>query len=141
MIRVRERPRKERAEETAARHLQEAGLDVYLPMMDEAPLFGGYLFAQLRDREIIERSRSMSLPEFNEVRDCVIRHLQAISWDAVKHEADPMRAGQTVRIKEGPFIWREAIVKAKQADRIIVLMQIMQTYHELPLRLDQVEAA
>jgi len=145
LVRVKERPRKEKAEETAARHLQEAGLDVYLPMMEDAPLCGGYLFAQLKDMEIIERSRSMSLPEFNVVRDEEIQRLRGICWDSVKDKTDPKGPGKPVFINspDNPFNHMQAVVKAKKGDRIIVLMKIIegQKDQELEFKLSEVEAA
>jgi len=139
LIRVKERPRKEKAEESAARVLRDAGCDVFLPMMNEAPLFGGYIFAKLEDMEVIRRSRSMSLPEFYEIDDSQIELLRDTKWNEAK--AEPFIADSKVRIISGPFNYREAIVKAKKADRIIVLLNMLNSEQEITLKLSEVEAA
>ena len=107
-------------------------------MMNDAPLFGGYIFAKLADLEVIRRSRSMSLPEFYEIDESQIELLRDTNWNEDK---DPFIADSKVRIISGPFNYREAIVKAKKGDRIIVLLSMLNQEQEINLSMKDVEAA
>lgn len=108
-------------------------------MLDDSPLFDGYLFAKLTDLDIIQRSRMMYLPEFHLVPDALINEFQKTEWQRSESCAE----GSLVRVTEGPFNYMPAVVKAKKADRIIVLMSIIQGQkpQELEFPLTQVTAA
>ena len=143
LIRVKERPRKERAEERAAAHLRDSGLDVYLPTVDDAPLFGGYLFAELMDFQIIRESRTMSLPEFNEVSTRLIEQLRDTQWHT---SDDTCRSGSLVRITSGPFNYRTGIIDQIQnapngESRVFVLLDLMGSQQRIKFDRKEIQAA
>lgn len=128
-----------RKECAAEASLNDKGIETYLPMLDESPLFDGYLFAKLTDLEIIQRSRMMYLPEFHHVPDTLVNEFRDTDWQ----RSEACTEGSLVRVTQGPFTYMSAIVKTKKADRIIVLMNIIQGQkpQELEFRLNEVEAA
>ena len=127
-----------------SQRLRELGCDVYLPLIEGEALFPTYLFVNERNANLYDLNRipgSLGVVTFGaeqaKVNDSVVEEFRQTDWQRSEECAE----GSRVRIKQGPFAWREAIVKAKKADRIIVLMKILQQTTELELPLSEVEAA
>lgn len=136
---------KSRDEFTAQLNLERQGYETYLPIMDKVALFPGYIFVQVNgDFSPIKSTRGvMKLVQFGETLATIPQRLidgfRATDWQ----RSDDCTPGAKVRITSGPFNYHEAIVKAKKADRIIVLMNILQGQkpQEIEFKLNEVEAA
>jgi len=118
--------------------LNDKGYETYLPIHEGEPLISGYIFAKLDDLEIIRASRIMFLPELYEVPEQMMVGIFGANYGTPQ---DPFTAGTKVRITEGPWIHREAIIKAKQKDGLLLIISVFNQAQELPFDLSQVEAA
>ena len=134
---------KTRDEFTAQLNLERQGYETYLPTQDNKALFPGYIFVKVNgDFAPIKSTRGViKLVQFGEtlatIPQRLIETFRATDWQ----RSDACKPGSLIRVTSGPFNYREAIVKAKKADRIIVLMKIMQSDQELEFKLNEVEAA
>jgi transcription antitermination factor NusG len=124
-----------RREKEAIRTLEHTGCETYSPRLDGEPLFPGYLFSRLNDLEVIRRSPFMWLPEFHKVRDELVEGFKATDWI----RSEDCTPGSKVRIEKGAFAHHEAIVKAKKADRIVLLLKILGSEQELEFSVRDVE--
>ena len=134
---------KSRDEFTAKLNLERQGYETYLPTQDNEALFPGYIFVKVDGNFApIKSTRGvLSLVAFGQqlatVPQRLIDQFRKTEWQ----RSEDCKTGSLVRVTSGPFNYREAIVKAKKADRIIVLMDILNRETELELKLNQVEAA
>lgn len=129
---------------TAQCNLERQDYETHLPLLDDQPLFPGYIFVAVDEKPFapINSTRGvLKLVRFGEalaiVPTSLIVQFKETEW-ARSEECAP---GSQVMIKEGPFKWQQAIVKAKKHDRIIVLMKILNQPQELEFALSEVEAA
>ncbi len=131
-------------ERSVSERLVELGCDVFYPTIEGQALFPGYMFVNEENANPYELSRvpgSLGIVSFGAqqamVPDHIVDGLRGTEWE----ESERYTAGSKVWIKEGPFRFREAIVKEKRADRIIVLLKILQQDTEKAFKLSEIEAA
>lgn len=135
---------KVRDEYRAKINLERQGYFTNLPLLDNQPLFPGYIFVRVDDKPFapINNTRGvLHLVKFGEnlaiVPDSLIGSLQETEWA----RSDECAPGTEVVVNSGPFNHIRAIVKAKKHDRIIVLMTILNSEQELSFPLKDVQAA
>lgn len=99
-------------------------------------LFPGYLFVSIHQEAFapINSTRGViGLVRFGDqlaiVPDRLIEGFRRTEWQA----AQEYPAGSMVYVTDGPFRHMQAIVKARKADRIIVLLNIMNQQQEITL--------
>lgn len=134
---------KKRDEIKARKNLTNQGYDTYLPLLDGEVLFPGYLFVSIHHEAFtpINSTRGViGLVRFGDqlaiVANSLIEGFKATEWRAAKQYNE----GSVVHITSGPFRYMQAIVKARKADRIIVLMDIMSQRQEVSLPIEVVSA-
>lgn len=131
-------------ERSVTQYLTDMGYKVFLPTLEGEPLFPTYLFVDEDNADFYELNRApgaIGIVNYEgvtpKVPDALVDSYRNTEW-ARSEECAP---GSQVMIKEGPFKWQQAIVKAKKHDRIIVLMTILNQPQSLEFALSEVEAA
>lgn len=134
---------KSRDEHTAKVNLERQGYETYLPVMDGEVLFSGYIFVSVDGNFApIKSTRGViKLVQFGEQLATIPQRLIDTFRETQWQRSDDCIPGAKVRITSGPFNYREAIVKAKKADRIIVLLNLLNSEQEITLKLSEIEAA
>jgi len=154
---------KPRQEESAKRHLERQGYNVYLPRANQSrrrggrrvsvvePLFPRYLFIHLNTHTdnwgpIRSTVGVTALVRFGvqpaRVPDMLIALLRSHESPEGVHEwaRTVLRAGQTVRVGEGAFEGYEGIFLARSSrERVVVLLDILGRPVRAQLTADQVE--
>ena len=134
---------KAKDERKAQLNLNRQGYETYLPEIESEVLFSGYIFVSVDgDFAPIKSTRGViSLVQFGEqlatIPDSLVEQFRATQWQ----RSDSCIPGAKIRITSGPFNYREAIVKAKKGDRIIVLLSMLNQEQEINLSMKDVEAA
>ncbi len=154
---------KARRERAALENLQRQGYEAYLPRIRNRrrvggrftsvvePMFPRYLFLKLNDttddwgpvRSTVGVSRLVrfgSIPA--QLPDAFIATLRASEGDDGVHvrDAPALRAGQPIRIVEGPLSGLEAIYHAGSgSERVVVLLQVAERLVRVELGADLVE--
>lgn len=126
------------------KQLEDRGFTSYLPTIDNKPLFPTYIFVGADNANLYELNRingSLGIVTFGQqqatVPDSLIDTFRDTDWNST----DKFTTGAKIRITSGPFNYREAIVKAKKGDRIIVLLNMLNQEQEINLSIKEVEAA
>lgn len=132
--------------ETMAKYqLERQDYSVYLPMLNDLPLFPGYLFIQIQDEQSFKPIGStigvQKIVEFGAGPTHVPSHVVVGLKSMVFEDVEKYPINSSVRIKNGPWAHREALVKCRKGDRIIVLMSIMQRESEIEFPIKSIEAA
>ena len=134
---------KAKDERKAQLNLNRQGYETYLPEIESEVLFSGYIFVSVDgDFAPIKSTRGViSLVQFGEqlatIPDSLVEQFRATQWQ----RSDSCIPGAKIRITSGPFNYREAIVKAKKGDRVIVLLSMLNQEQEINLSMKDVEAA
>lgn len=132
---------KRRDEDRANINLARQGFETYLPTLDDEVLFPGYIFVNADNVGPINSTRGVvGLVRFGDqlaiVPDKLIEGFRATEWQ----RSSDMAPGLAVLVTDGPFKYMQAVVQSKKADRIIVLMQIMNQPQNIELPLTSVAA-
>jgi transcriptional antiterminator RfaH len=134
---------KSRDEHTAKINLERQGYEAYYPSMDGECLFPGYIFVSVDGNFApIKSTRGViKIVQFGEqlasIPESLVEQFRATQWQ----RSESCIPGAKIRITSGPFNYREAIVKAKKGDRIIVLLSMLNQEQEINLSMKDVEAA
>ena len=137
---------KAKDERKAQINLNRQGYETYLPEIESEVLFSGYIFVSVDGNFApIKSTRGViSLVQFGErlatIPDSLVEKFRETQWSHVP-ETSALTTDSKVRIISGPFNYREAIVKAKKGDRIIVLLSMLNQEQEINLSMKDVEAA
>jgi transcriptional antiterminator RfaH len=130
-------------ERKAEINLNRQGYETYLPESESEVLFSGYIFVSVDGNFApIKSTRGViNLVQFGEylatIPDSLVEQFRATQWQ----RSESCTPGAKIRITSGPFNFREAIVKAKKGDRIIVLLNMLNQEQEINLSIKDVEAA
>jgi transcriptional antiterminator RfaH len=132
---------KKRDEIKARNNLDSQGYDTYLPLLNGNVIFPGYLFVSIHQEAFapINSTRGViGLVRFGDqlaiVPEKLIEGFRQTEW----HLAQDYPAGSVVQITDGPFKYMKAIVKARQADRIVLLLNLMHQEQTITLPLKSV---
>lgn len=134
---------KKRDEIKARNNLNRQGYDTYLPLHDGEVLFPGYLFVSIHQEAFapINSTRGViGLVRFGDqlaiVSDKLIEAFRHTEWQAAQDYPE----GSVVHITSGPFKYMTAIVKARKADRIVLLLTLMKQQQEIEMAVTSVSS-
>lgn len=136
---------KPRAEKKIAENLEKLGIEVYLPLLRtrkkwsdrykwiEEPIFASYLFVHIyfeRDSlRVLKLPQAVyfvsteGVPTTIEARDLELLRLAIDNYaeSLVIRDTSALVAGEMVRIKDGPFAGKEAVIECIQGKTLVVV--------------------